>query len=397
MIRERRFRPTTAALVIVTVAVLALAMVLVVSAGTPESGGGPEGASRFSRSGVASPDGTGRPEQTQEALVADATSTDTDGEPPAGHAGPGASDHMDATGGSGLVDAVCSGETTITDMGPLGSDEIDEASGLAASHKNPGIWWTHNDSGGRPEIYGLDEAGELVAVVRLVGAEAHDWEDIATTTDASGRETIYIGDIGDGIRGTAARDHVTVYSIDAPRITPVPGEVIRIDADATATHIRYPDGPRDAEALIADHHDGALYLIDKDWSINGRSTLYRIDLSELSPAGVDAGQRRPVVAGPVVADRVADLDLPRFTLITAADASVDGSAVALRGYGFEALYHRGVGESVIDALSGPRCRGPHLDEKQGEAIAFASDSGSYVTVAEGKGAMLHRVSPADGI
>lgn len=388
MTRQRRLRPTTTALIVLTVAVVALVLIIVLLDGGTASGRdhadtGPRRPLEHDTGGSDGPD-KGREDRGN------------------GRSGDDGDDPTEVTpaNGSRLVDTVCSGDATVTDVGALGSDDIDEASGLAASRTNPGIWWTHNDSGGRPEIYGLDDSGALVAVVRLNGVRAKDWEDIASVVDDEGRERIYIADIGDAIRGAAARDHVTIHVIDAPvddhdggnhdgRNTAAARAVAPtvFDVNATTTDLRYADGPRDAEALIVDPDDGALYIIDKGWSMAGDSGLYRVDLSDLTPPGDPSAEVRTVTA-----ERVADLDLPTATLITAADVSPDGSAIALRGYGIEALYRRAPGQTIADALTGERCVGPNVGEQQGEAIAFSADSSSYVTVAEGRGSVLHRVA-----
>lgn len=412
MIAARRPRATTTALLVITVATIAMALVLVTWGRSSDhdrathtaASAGPE-----ARNG--DPMGSTGDDTSND----DRASTDD----PRSSLDQGSADEGDGSGdtgarrGTALVDAVCSGDVAVEDLGTLGSEDIDEASGLAASHANPGVWWTHNDSGGRPELYALDERGALLAVVRVGGVTAHDWEDIASVVDAAGHETVYIGDIGDRIMGGADRDHVTVQAITAPVIDTATTDrehaPVVLDVDPTTTHLVYPDGPRDAEALIVDTYDDALYLIDKDWTMKGASTLYRVPLAELTGATTerarDSSDRRgddrardssrgASGAQPRTAtlERVAELDLPALTLITAADASADGSAVALRGYGFEALYHRSPGQSIIDALSGEHCVGPLLDELQGEALGFSADSGSYVTLAEGRGAMLHRVT-----
>ena len=57
--------------------------------------------------------------------------------------------------------------------------EVRESSGLAQSARDPGLFWTHNDAGGDPTIYAVDEEGALRGLVRVTNAELRDWEDIA--------------------------------------------------------------------------------------------------------------------------------------------------------------------------------------------------------------------------
>ena len=60
---------------------------------------------------------------------------------------------------------------------------LDEASGLSASWRRPGVYWTHNDSpGGKVEnyLYAFGQAGTQKARVQLQGAKNLDWEDLAS-------------------------------------------------------------------------------------------------------------------------------------------------------------------------------------------------------------------------
>ncbi|NLT76895.1 MAG: hypothetical protein GXX98_10255, partial [Planctomycetes bacterium] len=56
---------------------------------------------------------------------------------------------------------------------------IQEASGLVASRKNPGVLWVHNDSGDTARVFAIDTRGNLLGVCSVTGAKARDWEDIA--------------------------------------------------------------------------------------------------------------------------------------------------------------------------------------------------------------------------
>ena len=78
-------------------------------------------------------------------------------------------------------------DRTITD------DNIRESSGLAMSHFESGLLWTHNDSGGGQLIYAVAKSGSTAATVTLAGAGSRDWEDIASGPD----HTLWVGDIGD--------------------------------------------------------------------------------------------------------------------------------------------------------------------------------------------------------
>jgi hypothetical protein len=61
---------------------------------------------------------------------------------------------------------------------------VTESSGIVASRKNPGIYWTHNDSGDGAYLYAFDREGRDRGRWTVRGATAIDWEDIAIAQDA---------------------------------------------------------------------------------------------------------------------------------------------------------------------------------------------------------------------
>ena len=98
--------------------------------------------------------------------------------------------------------------------GTLLNKSIDESSGLVASRVNPGIYWTHNDSGDGPFIYAFDQTGRSRGIVRVAGANNRDWEDISVGPGPqTGTSYLYIGDIGDN---DFIRREVVLYRIPEP-------------------------------------------------------------------------------------------------------------------------------------------------------------------------------------
>ena len=59
-------------------------------------------------------------------------------------------------------------------------DALRESSGLAVSRRQPGVLWSHNDSGDGPNLYAIDLSGRLLATIPVANAAARDWEDIAS-------------------------------------------------------------------------------------------------------------------------------------------------------------------------------------------------------------------------
>ena len=139
-------------------------------------------------------------------------------------------------------------------IGKSGSKLLQEASGLAASFANPGYLWTHNDSGGEPALYLIDEQGDLALTVNLEGATNYDWEDLTITRDGSG--ILYVGDIGDN---RAIRKRLAIYRISEPTLD----SASEVTVNATRMTIQYAEGARDAETLMVDPFNGNLIILTK--------------------------------------------------------------------------------------------------------------------------------------
>jgi hypothetical protein len=60
-----------------------------------------------------------------------------------------------------------------------GPRELEENSGAAMSVRQPGVWFTINDSEHDPVLYALDTAGRSRGSWRIAGARNRDWESVA--------------------------------------------------------------------------------------------------------------------------------------------------------------------------------------------------------------------------
>ena len=244
-------------------------------------------------------------------------------------------------------------------LGELEHPEITEASGLAASRRTPGHFWTHNDSGDTTRIFALGPGGEDRGVWYLDGASARDWEDIAVGPGPlDSLSYLYIGEIGDN---NGVYDLIRIYRSPEPVITEdSAGGVLQ---EVETITCRYEDGPRDAEGLFVDPVTRDIYIVSKREAAVG---LYRLAW----PYSTTDTQRL---------ERVATLD--SLTMITAADISPDGSEILLKDYLVVYYWERRQGESVAEAMvRKPRVL-PYTFEPQGEAIAWGAD-GAYYTTSE---------------
>jgi len=245
--------------------------------------------------------------------------------------------------------------------GTVQTAEAPELSGLVLSRSQPGVLWTHNDSGDRARVFALRPNGSVLADLDVPGAEAVDWEDIAIR----GKE-LYVGDIGDNNRERASVD---VFRFAEPQV-PATGST----APATRLTLRYPDGAHDAETLLVDPRSGDIVIVTKDFS--GRSGVY---VSHNSSTTLR-------LAG--------HLNLGLGGLATGGDVSADGRVIAIRTYGNVYAWRRASGTTLTAALRRKPCVSPTpLREGQGESLALTRTGGAFYTVPEGVNAAIRRYTP----
>jgi hypothetical protein len=188
-------------------------------------------------------------------------------------------------------------------VGRIAHPSIAEASGIVASRKHPGVFWTHNDRGNAPILYAISAEGESIAEFRI-GAKNEDWEDIAA--DDQGR--IYIGQIGNN---DANKTLAKVFIIDEPDpATSGAGRGRARVAVQRTVELKYPEKPFDAESLFV--HQGYGYLISK-LTKKQAAGLYRFPLEESTE--------------PIVLEKLGEL--PIRSPVTGADLSPDGQRLAV--------------------------------------------------------------------
>src|SRR5881296_2644637 len=138
------------------------------------------------------------------------------------------------------------------------SPRVRESSGIAVSRAHRGVLWTHNDSGDDAYVYATDLAGTDRGAVRIRGARAVDWEDIALGPCPTQRGAcLYIADTGDNER---TRKSVVIYAVPEPD-PPARGRGPGRSAAAATLRLRYRGGPDDVEAIYVSPRDSALYLV----------------------------------------------------------------------------------------------------------------------------------------
>lgn len=276
--------------------------------------------------------------------------------------------------GAGFAEETPPAPVPVRYLALLNDTRIGEISGFAASRRHPGVLWTHNDSGDGPRLYALGLDGAIRAVVELEGVRNIDWEDIALQGHEAG-DLLLVADTGDN---GGLRRELAIHALREP---------VTI-ADATlpvswTMRFRWPDGPRDCEAMAVDPESGEILLISKKrvppelFRLPARPDGERIEVAE--PLGVLAGVEQPSAE-----------DLQRNPVygryraqITAADIAPDGRTLAVLNYRRLLLYARAPGEDWKTAVARP----PRVMEypwlPQAEAVTFAPD-GSRVWIGSEK-------------
>jgi hypothetical protein len=239
--------------------------------------------------------------------------------------------------------------------------ELQEGSGLAASRRTLGRFWSHNDSGD-PVLFALDSNGGVTGRLTISGAKVEDWEAVAVGPCPSG-SCIYVADIGDN---DAERKQVTVYRIAEPAEASGSAKV------ADVFHATYPDGSHDAEALLVTP-EGRLLIVTKGES--GPVSLYRFP-TELRGT---ATMRLERVGGPRKTGIAAEKD----DRITDGAVSPDGNWIVLRSTQALTFYR------AADLLAGNwreagRVTLAGIGEPQGEGVTFAANDAVYL-MSEGGG------------
>jgi hypothetical protein len=237
----------------------------------------------------------------------------------------------------------------------LADQRITESSGLATSTRHADVTWTHNDSGGGPRLYAVDQDGRTLARLTLAGLDPYDWEGLAAGPD----HTLWIGDIGDN---TERRETIALFRVTEP------ARLADGAVEWTRFRFRYPDGPQDAEAVLVHPQTGRVYIATK--SVIG--------------GGLYVGPERLRSAGSGSTGRVNQLTrvvgVP--PLVTDGAFAPNGSRFVLRGYLSAWLFDE-PGNQI------ERIRLPEME--QGESVTFSADGKALLAGTEGTKSPVWRV------
>ncbi len=258
----------------------------------------------------------------------------------------------------------------VESLGELGEDVVTEVSGMAASHRVPGLYYVIGDEQGVSEVAVVEEDGTLVGRVEVDGLSARNAEDLAVGPCGPEDDTtcLYIGDIGNH----SGLEDLFVFRMPEPDLADLPTR-----AEADAVRYTYPGDPTDAEALLVDA-EGRPIIISK--------ARFDESTGETGPTRVFRGERD---GGAL--EHVTDLDLPApespfFAevvghVVTAAD-SVPGRVI-VRTYDEIYEYRSETSDADLGTFPDwPARRVPTPFQMQSETVAYRVGECGYLTTSE---------------
>ena len=234
------------------------------------------------------------------------------------------------------------------------SKKVDESSGLIFFRD---ALWTHNDSGGEPEIYKIDIAkGKIIQTVSITNVENQDWEDISHDENY-----IYVGDFGNN---HGNRKNLKILIINKKNIpennsdVSVKAKIISFSmADQKIFEKRKNSNNYDCEAFFCFHD--SLYLFTKNW-VNLKTRMYVIPAKE--------GDYKAMPRYDFNADG----------LITGADINPAGNQLVLVGYknyeSFLWIFSDFENDNFLLAENRLRVNFPDLIFVQTEGVAYLNNS-----------------------
>jgi hypothetical protein len=258
-----------------------------------------------------------------------------------------------------------------------GPRELEENSGAAMSVRQPGVFFTINDSGHDPVLFALDTTGRARGSWPIEGARNRDWESIALGScgGETARGCVYIGEVGDN---GARHSSVTIYRVAEPDANGRTGAPLA----PVALSLEYEGGPLDVEAMYAGP-DGALFLIGKRRREDASGRFRPAPVFEIPASAWASGAH-------YVARQIDSLPIVPGTAlgrqITGAELSRDGAAVAVRTYTQLYVFRADSATGRIDTAVPPTiCSIASLEEKQGEGITWMPVAGQWLLTSEGRG------------
>lgn len=237
---------------------------------------------------------------------------------------------------------------------------LNEISGLSESVRLPGNFWVEEDSGNENKIYLISPEGKTIGMFLMTTVDNRDWEDMVVAAEPStGVPYIYLAEIGDN---TLRYSTKYIYRFPEPELAGKPLPIVEEISSVDKIAFQYPDGIKNAEAMLIDPNTLDLYILTKDQ----QSTVYVLPYPQ-STSKV------------TMATKLGKLPI---SLVTSASISANGSEILIRNYTTILYWKRLPGETIPGALSRSPVRLIYQQEPKGEAICWANSGSGYFTSGE---------------
>lgn len=226
--------------------------------------------------------------------------------------------------------------------------------------------------------------------VALTGATNWDWEDLASFKRGK-TPYLLIADTGDN---RAVRKTAVLYLVREPAIPGRPGVSPKRATPERIVRFRFPEGPRDCEAVAVAPGGATVLLLTKRIR---PPRLYSLDLTRRSKVATARFLMTVVtMPAPTEAELMADPIYGRFrSQPTAMDISSDGRLAAVLTYGRAYLFERKGDEGWERVFSREPEALPAFDLRQAESICFGTDGRTVFITTEKRPAPLLRLEPMD--
>jgi len=257
--------------------------------------------------------------------------------------------------------SVNNGFDSASSIGPLGDPSLNEVSGIAASYGMPGALWVEEDSGNPSVISLLGSDGKYLGSMSLNKITDRDWEDMSSAPGPTdGLHYIYLADIGDNDKKYPTK---YIYRFPEPPVslgtTPFQNSISTFDIISFS----FPDGVKNAEAVMVDPSTKDIYVISK----------------ESDKAGVYIASYPQPIGKNFVLTKVGTLP---FIKVTAADISPDGTEIVIKNYTQIYYWKRSLNQSISSVIRKAPLLLPYVPEPQGESFCFAADASGFYTTSE---------------
>ncbi|BCT91291.1 hypothetical protein LYSHEL_03150 [Lysobacter helvus] len=272
--------------------------------------------------------------------------------------------------------AACGGDAKQPRLsGVLLDGTLDETSGLAASGRFKDTFWLLQDGGNPAQLHAVSRRGTRKATVTISGVHNTDWEDLAAFA-WEGKRYLLIADTGDN---GGLRRSLQLHVVPEPDRL-VDGATLK---PAWSIAFKWPDGPRDCEAVTVDAATGTVLLVSKK---RNPPELFALPLRP--GRGLVVARRIALLTPPPAAPdgpKATDADKRRTALgrqVTAADLSPDDRTLAILTYDRLWLYPRAAHQSWAQAVGHAPRTEPLPWLHQAEALAWMPDGKGLLATGE---------------